>query len=243
MSRLVTDAFFFYTFSSFVVLAGWNDSSIGPLLLPMREHYNVCINFPSTLNVATRLIPSLRSPFLVLTPSSSLFLPQISLTIVSLTFVFNFIGFLIAAVANVWLTDQFGFGKTILLGATCQMVAYALQCWAPPFPLFCFSFVVSGIGESRYRRGRGDDLSTRELIVFPSLNLALLQEWVSKTLRQTPSSLVCPTCLSRCQFYTLSTVRSLSFLISLDDLPTRDPFPFLLRSGFGAMVCPLISTQ
>jgi hypothetical protein len=40
-----------------------------------------------------------------------------------------------------------GFGKVITLGATFQMVAYGLQCWAPPFPLFCFSFVVSGIGQ------------------------------------------------------------------------------------------------
>ncbi|KAL7414435.1 major facilitator superfamily domain-containing protein [Mrakia frigida] len=103
--KIVLASLFFTMF-----LAGWNDSSIGPLLLPMREYYNI------------------------------------SLTIVSLTFVFNFIGFLIAAVANVWLTDKFGFGKTITLGATCQMVAYALQCWAPPFPLFCFSFVISGIG-------------------------------------------------------------------------------------------------
>lgn len=76
------------------------------------------------------------------------FCSQISFTIVSLTFVFNFIGFLSAACANVWLSDHLGFGKTITLGAVFQIVAYCLQCWAPPFPLFCFSFVLNGIGQS-----------------------------------------------------------------------------------------------
>ena len=75
---------------------------------------------------------------------------QTTFTIVSLTFVFNFLGFLIAACANVWLTDHLGFGKTITIGAGLQILAYALQCWAPPFPVFCLSFVINGIGQSMH---------------------------------------------------------------------------------------------
>lgn len=66
--------------------------------------------------------------------------------VVSILFICNFIGFFSAALLNVWLTDRLGFGKTILLGATLQMVSYAMQSPAPPFPLYLISFAVAGFG-------------------------------------------------------------------------------------------------
>jgi hypothetical protein len=65
---------------------------------------------------------------------------------------------------NVPLTDRLGFGKMITLGTTCffffildralniatgsicQIIAYALQAPAPPFPVFVLSFVINGVG-------------------------------------------------------------------------------------------------
>ncbi len=109
-------------------LSGWNDSQTGPLLLRMQANYHL------------------------------------TYTIVSLIFVFAFLGFLTACLSNVWLTDRLGFGKVsarplsarachtevilqvITLGASCQVVAYAIQASAPPFPVFCLSFFISGVG-------------------------------------------------------------------------------------------------
>ena len=36
--------------------------------------------------------------------------------------------------------------KTLLLGAICQVVAYAIQCSAPPFPVFVMAYTINGIG-------------------------------------------------------------------------------------------------
>ncbi|KAJ7485283.1 major facilitator superfamily domain-containing protein, partial [Mycena latifolia] len=47
---------------------------------------------------------------------------------------------------NVPLTDRLGFGKMITLGSLCQVIAYALQAPAPPFPVFVLSFVINGVG-------------------------------------------------------------------------------------------------
>ncbi|KAI0760124.1 MFS general substrate transporter [Fomes fomentarius] len=71
---------------------------------------------------------------------------NIGFAVVSLIFVFNTIGFLSGAVANVWLTDRFGFGKVIVFGAMCQLLAYALLAPAGPFPLNCLAFVFIGFG-------------------------------------------------------------------------------------------------
>ena len=66
------------------VAPGWNDASVGPLLLRIREHYGV-----SSYLVERRLALTVR-------------LSQVSFTVVSLTFVANFVGFLSAAIMNGW---------------------------------------------------------------------------------------------------------------------------------------------
>ncbi|KAG8748893.1 hypothetical protein FRC12_013739 [Ceratobasidium sp. 428] len=61
-------------------------------------------------------------------------------------FVSNFVGFMSAAVANVFMTDRFGFGKVILLGGLLQVVAYCLLSPALPFPVMCIAYALNGFG-------------------------------------------------------------------------------------------------
>ncbi|KAJ7666160.1 MFS general substrate transporter [Mycena polygramma] len=71
---------------------------------------------------------------------------HVGFLIVSLTFVLSSVGFISGALINVHWTDKFGFGRMIVLGGLCQVVAYSIQAPAPPFPLFVLSFVFSGFG-------------------------------------------------------------------------------------------------
>ncbi|CED82408.1 urease accessory protein [Phaffia rhodozyma] len=103
--RVALGVLFWYQF-----MAGWNDSSIGPLIPRLQEHYGI------------------------------------SYVIMSLTFVCNFLGFVVAALVNVWLTTKLGFGKVIVLGALFSIAAYVIQSTGPPFPLFCISYTLSGFG-------------------------------------------------------------------------------------------------
>ncbi|KAM5543017.1 hypothetical protein V8D89_003401 [Ganoderma adspersum] len=73
---------------------------------------------------------------------------HISFTIVSLIFVLNFLGFMLAAALNVYLTDRFGFGKLVVLAATSQAVGYVLAAPAPPFPIFLLGYLFNGFGIS-----------------------------------------------------------------------------------------------
>lgn len=73
---------------------------------------------------------------------------RVGFTLVSLIFVINSVGFLTGAIMNVWLLDRFGFGKVVVLGAVSQIIAYAIQCPAPPFPVFVLSYFFSGFGIS-----------------------------------------------------------------------------------------------
>ncbi|KAL7414258.1 MFS general substrate transporter [Mrakia frigida] len=93
-----------------MALAGWNDSSIGPLLLAVGEHY------------------------------------KISYLALSSIFICRFVGFSLAGMTNVWLNDRLGFGRVIAFGACWPVVAYAIQSSAPPFPVLCLSYVISGVG-------------------------------------------------------------------------------------------------
>ncbi|KAF8761902.1 tetracycline resistance protein [Rhizoctonia solani] len=71
----------------------------------------------------------------------------VNFTIVSMLFVSNCVGFISAAVINIHLTDQLGFGKVILLaGAVLQVVAYCLLAPALPFPVMCIAYAVNGFG-------------------------------------------------------------------------------------------------
>ncbi|TFK84381.1 MFS general substrate transporter [Polyporus arcularius HHB13444] len=53
-------------------------------------------------------------------------------------------GFVVAAVANVYLTDRFGFGKVMLFGSVLQVAAYAMLFPSGPFPLMCAGFSMIG---------------------------------------------------------------------------------------------------
>ncbi|KAJ6627841.1 major facilitator superfamily domain-containing protein [Mycena sp. CBHHK59/15] len=106
-------------------LAGWNDGTAGPLIPRIQRVYHVG----------------------------------------------RAMGFIGGATINVPLTDKLGFGKTTshrffkkddhtgcvfplaswphvltLQGALCQIIAYAMQAPAPPFPVFVLSFVINGVG-------------------------------------------------------------------------------------------------
>ncbi|KAF9448120.1 MFS general substrate transporter [Macrolepiota fuliginosa MF-IS2] len=71
---------------------------------------------------------------------------HVGFIIVSLIFIFACLGFISGALANVHLTDRLGFGKTIILGSVCQIIAYTLQSPAPPFPVFVMAFTINGFG-------------------------------------------------------------------------------------------------
>ncbi|KAF9034212.1 hypothetical protein BDZ89DRAFT_1111115 [Hymenopellis radicata] len=57
-------------------------------------------------------------------------------------------GFLAGAFMNVPLTDKFGFGKVVFFASLCQVVVYALQSAALPFPAYAALFVLNGVGLS-----------------------------------------------------------------------------------------------
>ncbi|EKM74818.1 hypothetical protein AGABI1DRAFT_132859 [Agaricus bisporus var. burnettii JB137-S8] len=71
---------------------------------------------------------------------------HVGFTIVSLIFIFACLGFVSGALANVHLTDRLGFGKTIILGAVLQIIAYTIQSPAPPFPVFVMAYTINGVG-------------------------------------------------------------------------------------------------
>ncbi|EIW55077.1 MFS general substrate transporter [Trametes versicolor FP-101664 SS1] len=68
---------------------------------------------------------------------------HIGFFLVSLIFVFNCVGFVSGATANVWLTDRFGFGRVC---AVLQVIGYALEAPAPPFPVFVLGYMINGFG-------------------------------------------------------------------------------------------------
>lgn len=71
---------------------------------------------------------------------------NIGFAIVSLLFVCNTIGYVAGALANMYLSDRFGLGKTIVIGALFQLLAYSLDVPAGPFPLMCAAFCCAGFG-------------------------------------------------------------------------------------------------
>ncbi|KAJ7729062.1 MFS general substrate transporter [Mycena maculata] len=68
--------------------------------------------------------------------------------IVSLVFVFQSLGSIAGAVVTISLTQRLGFGKLLLLGPVFQVIGYSLQAAALPFPVFCLSCFLNGIGVS-----------------------------------------------------------------------------------------------
>ncbi|KII87582.1 hypothetical protein PLICRDRAFT_112364 [Plicaturopsis crispa FD-325 SS-3] len=76
---------------------------------------------------------------------------HVGFAVVSLIFVFACLGFLSGALINIPLTDKLGFGKVHsfrVFGSLFQVVAYAIQSSAPPFPVFVMSYTINGIGMS-----------------------------------------------------------------------------------------------
>ncbi|GAA5889573.1 hypothetical protein JCM6882_007072 [Rhodosporidiobolus microsporus] len=71
---------------------------------------------------------------------------SISYTIVSMLFIGQMCGFLAAGLVNAWLTQRFGLGKVIVLGAVFQATAYALLIPAFPFGAFPSIYAVGGFG-------------------------------------------------------------------------------------------------
>ncbi|KAF7978928.1 hypothetical protein HWV62_44131, partial [Athelia sp. TMB] len=55
-------------------------------------------------------------------------------------------GFISGAFANIWLNDKLGFGKVLVLGAACQVITYAIQSPAPPFPVMVLANAIGGFG-------------------------------------------------------------------------------------------------
>ncbi|KAF9456465.1 major facilitator superfamily domain-containing protein [Collybia nuda] len=73
---------------------------------------------------------------------------HIGFSIVSLYFVSNCAGFMIAAAVNVWLNDRVGLGKIMVLGAVCQLAAYIMQAPGPPFAVMVIANAFAGFGMS-----------------------------------------------------------------------------------------------
>jgi len=71
---------------------------------------------------------------------------HVSYVIVSLIFIFAFIGFITGALLIVPLTERLGFGKTFMIGSILPAIGYSLQAAALPFPVYIMSFTVNGIG-------------------------------------------------------------------------------------------------
>jgi fucose permease len=71
---------------------------------------------------------------------------NVNLAVVSLIFVFACTGFLIGAFSNVVLNDRYGFGKVIVFGSVLQVIGYAIEAAALPFPAFLLGYTINGIG-------------------------------------------------------------------------------------------------
>ncbi|KAL0576400.1 hypothetical protein V5O48_005589 [Marasmius crinis-equi] len=73
---------------------------------------------------------------------------KVGFAVVSLVFVTNCIGFVTGAFVNVYVNDRLGFGKVMVLGAICQLIAYIIQSPGPPFPVMVVSYFFAGFGLS-----------------------------------------------------------------------------------------------
>ncbi|EED85044.1 predicted protein [Postia placenta Mad-698-R] len=80
---------------------------------------------------------------------------HVGFAVVSLIFVFACLGFVTGATANVALTDRFGFGTVMVIGSVAQMIGYAIESSAPPFPAFVLGYAVNGFGMTLARMGFG----------------------------------------------------------------------------------------
>ncbi|PVF93670.1 MFS general substrate transporter [Serendipita vermifera] len=73
---------------------------------------------------------------------------DVNFVVISLLFISSCIGFVTGSVLNIWLTDKFNLGVLMIAGSICQIITFAVQAIAPPFPVFCIFFVLNGAGIS-----------------------------------------------------------------------------------------------
>ncbi|TCD71912.1 hypothetical protein EIP91_000044 [Steccherinum ochraceum] len=71
---------------------------------------------------------------------------HVGFAVVSLLFVFNCLGSIVASVINVYLCDRIGFGWVLVIGAAVQVAGYAVSAVGPPFTVLVFSYFVTGFG-------------------------------------------------------------------------------------------------
>ncbi|CAE6467632.1 unnamed protein product [Rhizoctonia solani] len=71
---------------------------------------------------------------------------NLTFTVVSLLFVSGCLGFLLAAVLNIYLSDRLSFGGLIFLAGVFQAISYAILIPAFPFPVMALAFVIKGFG-------------------------------------------------------------------------------------------------
>lgn len=87
---------------------------------------------------------------------------------VSMVFIANLGGWLLAAVLCPYITDKFGFGKAISFFAILGVVPYAVFMPLPPFGVFATCFVLSGLSV-----GSQDSLANTWMASRPRSNLRL----------------------------------------------------------------------
>ncbi|KAF7795676.1 hypothetical protein EIP86_006841 [Pleurotus ostreatoroseus] len=112
---------------------------------------------------------------------------HVGYAVVSLIFIFNCVGFVTAALANVHLTDRFGFGtvdmsalltpyafadRMLITGAIAQTIGYALEAPAPPFPVFVLGFAINGFGLALQDAGANGFVAS--LKDHPSVKMGIL---------------------------------------------------------------------
>ncbi|KAM6510631.1 hypothetical protein FSOLCH5_011076 [Fusarium solani] len=71
---------------------------------------------------------------------------NVGLLAVAILYLVNFSGWFLAAFTNVHLASRLGMGGTLVIGASIQLIAYALTFWKPPFLVFGSSFFFAGLG-------------------------------------------------------------------------------------------------
>lgn len=60
----------------------------------------------------------------------------------------QFAGWVVAALSRGYARAYISSGGTLMVGAGCQLLAYALRPWTPPFALFCAMFFLTAIGQA-----------------------------------------------------------------------------------------------
>ncbi|KAG9317097.1 hypothetical protein JVU11DRAFT_1284 [Chiua virens] len=133
----------FLTLCWFLYLEGWNDGTNGPLLPRIQRVYGVDYTVVSLIFVFGCIVRC--ASFRCEKKVQNQGMPQ---------------GFITGALSNVILSEKLGFGKVrsldlsycrhfkrwLFSGSLFQVAAYSIASSAPPFPVFVFSYFLSGIG-------------------------------------------------------------------------------------------------